>query len=84
MLTPPRLALAHTHTGNEADIDTTTDATSVLRQELVTPSPEVLYRDFARSMAERLVQSALMARSRDNVSVMVVLLPGASDVAVLE
>ena len=42
-----------------------------------TPTPQMFQRDLARTMAERLVQSAILAGARDNISVTVVLLPGA-------
>ena len=58
---------------------------TVVRDDVIlrTPTAAEIERAFARSMAERLVQSALMADSRDNISVMVVLLPG-SGVSSLE
>ena len=37
---------------------------------------EEVQREFARAMAERLVHAALLGGAKDNITVMVVLLPG--------
>ena len=39
-------------------------------------SREEVQREFARAMAERLVQAALLAGAKDNITATVVLLPG--------
>ena len=69
--------------GNEADVDTCIDNMSpfpgTISRISMTGGPvtkEQVQRNQAKMMAEHLVQAALMAGAKDNVSVMVVLLPG--------
>lgn len=65
--------------GNEADVDTYTDGLTLPSQSQMSgriQTRDELHREFARKMSEHLTQAALLAGSRDNVSVMVVLLPG--------
>ena len=37
---------------------------------------EEIQRDYARALSERLTQAALLAGAKDNITVMVILLPG--------
>ena len=62
----------------EADIDTFTDGLTLCESALSgrVPTKEEMQRDYAKTMAERLVQAALLAGTKDNITVMVVLLPG--------
>ena len=65
--------------GNEADVETCTDGytlPSPSRMSVHVPSREELQREHAKKMAERMVQAALLAGARDNITVMVLLLPG--------
>lgn len=69
--------------GNEADVDTYLENMSpfpgTISRISVTGGPvtkEQVQRNQAKLMAEHLVQAALLAGAKDNVSVMVVLLPG--------
>ncbi|XP_074656076.1 protein phosphatase 2C-like domain-containing protein 1 isoform X2 [Tubulanus polymorphus] len=64
--------------GNEGDIETITEAFSISESRLSrrSLSKEEIHREFAKAMAERLVQAALLAGSKDNVTVMIVLLQG--------
>lgn len=65
--------------GHEADVDTNTDLLSIpanSRLSNYVPTREETQRDFAKAMSERLVQAALLAGAKDNISVMVILLPG--------
>ena len=69
--------------GNEADVDTCLDNLSpfpgCLSRISMNGGPltrEQVQRNQAKMMAEHLVQAALLAGAKDNVSVMVVLLPG--------
>ena len=64
--------------GNEADVDT--DWASTVVNELgdrPVSSRACIARLMSRQLAERLVQCALLAGSKENISVVVVLLPGA-------
>ncbi|XP_033101576.1 protein phosphatase 2C-like domain-containing protein 1 [Anneissia japonica] len=64
--------------GNDADIETLTELHTIYTQSqlsLYHPTEKELYRNLAKNMSERLVQSALLAGSRDNISVIVILLP---------
>ena len=69
--------------GNEADVDTCIDNMSpfpgTISRISMTGGPltkEQVQRNQAKMMAEHLVQAALLAGAKDNISVMVVLLPG--------
>lgn len=67
--------------GNEADIETYADFLSIPTNSRLSNygnflTREQLYREIAKTMAEHLVQAALLAGSRDNITVNVVLLPG--------
>ena len=62
--------------GNEADIDTNTDILSMRSGERHVTTKEGVQRECAKLLSERLVQAALLAGARDNITVMVVLLPG--------
>lgn len=69
--------------GNEADVDTCLDNLSpfpgCISRISMSGGPltkEQVQRNQAKMMAEHLVQAALLAGAKDNVSVMVVLLPG--------
>ncbi|KAL3855116.1 hypothetical protein ACJMK2_014345 [Sinanodonta woodiana] len=67
--------------GNEADVETYGDGlsmpnTSQLSQYGGSLTQEQYQREFAKRMAEHLVQAALLAGAKDNITVMVVLLPG--------
>ena len=69
--------------GNEADVETCLDNLSpfpgCLSRISMAGGPltkEQVQRNQAKMMAEHLVQAALLAGAKDNVSVMVVLLPG--------
>ena len=63
--------------GNEADVETDfitlSTRSRVSAQRLRNDQNQ---REFARAMSERLVQGALLAGSKDNVTVMIILLPG--------
>ena len=63
--------------GNDGDLDTITEYTlpedfSAMR----IPTREELHREYARVLSNRLTQAAIMAGSRNNITVMVILLPG--------
>jgi leucyl aminopeptidase len=63
--------------GNEADVDTEVNGPNPgpkVRREPATR--EEVHREYAERMAERLTHAALLAGARDNITVMVVLLPG--------
>ena len=71
--------------GNEGDVDT--EIRSRRRKVRRAPPPVLrereepmtrveVHREYAKRMAERLTQAALLAGGRDNITVMVVLLPG--------
>ena len=67
--------------GNEADVETLTElhsfyAKSRLSEGFGLVDKKEEYRMTAEVISERLVQSALMAGSRDNITVMVILLEG--------
>ena len=65
--------------GNEADIDTCIDQytlPALSRMSIALPSRDEIHREFAKVLAERLVQAAILAGSKDNASAVVVLLPG--------
>lgn len=68
--------------GNEGDVDTYLEnisfPESVSRISMIDgpPSREQLQRNQARLMAEHLTQAALLAGAKDNITVMVALLPG--------
>ncbi|KAJ8310944.1 hypothetical protein KUTeg_011504 [Tegillarca granosa] len=67
--------------GNEADIETYADFLSIPTNSRLSNygnflTREQLYREIAKTMAEHLVQAALLAGSRDNITVNIVLLPG--------
>ena len=65
--------------GNEADIDTISDGLtlpSASRMADHVPTREEMQREFARKLSERLVQSAMLAGAKDNITAMVILLPG--------
>lgn len=68
--------------GNEADIDSYLENVSfpggISRISMVDgpPSREQLQRRQAQMMAQHLVQASLLAGAKDNVTVMVILLPG--------
>ncbi|XP_071791311.1 protein phosphatase 2C-like domain-containing protein 1 [Asterias amurensis] len=75
-------ALMENDDGNDADIETLTELHTIYAQsrlqevEQGNPTKLEMYRNLAQQMSERLVQSALLAGSRDNVTVLIVLLPG--------
>ena len=73
-------AILENDDGNEADVETLTEMHSIYAQSRLSmsgaPTRPEMYRSLAQSMAERLVQSALLAGSRDNITAMVILLPG--------
>ena len=58
----------------DGDIDTYTEIS--LPEQGPAGTREEMLRHFSRAMAERLTQAALLAGSRNNISVMVLLLPG--------
>ena len=66
--------------GNEADVDTIGDFMSLPTNSRLSFNPsmtrEHLQRDLSKTMAEHLVQAALLAGAKDNITVMVILLPG--------
>lgn len=67
--------------GNDADIETVTDMISIptfsrLSSYGKAMSREHIQREFARTMSEHLVQAALLAGAKDNITVQVVLLAG--------
>ena len=65
--------------GHEGDVDTATDFTSLpglSRLSGRVPTKDEIRREFAKCMSERLVQATLLAGSHDNITVMVILLPG--------
>ncbi|XP_033728301.1 LOW QUALITY PROTEIN: protein phosphatase 2C-like domain-containing protein 1 [Pecten maximus] len=67
--------------GNDADIETVTDILSIpafsrLSNYGRTLSREHIQREFAKTMAEHLIQAALLAGAKDNITVTVVLLAG--------
>lgn len=67
--------------GNEADVDTYGDFMSLpsnsrLSNYNPSMSREHFQRDLSRTMAEHLVQAALLAGAKDNVTAMIILLPG--------
>lgn len=67
--------------GNEADIDTDFDIASSFIDPANTTengdrAKDALHREYAKAMSEYLVQAALLAGAKDNVTAMVVLLPG--------
>ncbi|XP_021354131.1 protein phosphatase 2C-like domain-containing protein 1 isoform X2 [Mizuhopecten yessoensis] len=67
--------------GNDADIETVTDILSIpafsrLSSYGRTMSREHIQREFAKTMAEHLIQAALLAGAKDNITVTVVLLAG--------
>lgn len=73
--------------GNEADVDTDWASTlppheTALGSALSTSGNP--YRHLSRVLSERLVQSALLAGAKDNISAIVVVLPGTKIVEVLE
>ncbi len=71
-------AILENDDGNEADIETLTELQSIYAHSRLSgcPTRAEMYRSLAQSMCERLVQSALLAGSRDNITAMVILLPG--------
>ena len=67
--------------GNEADVETYGDFLSLpsnsrLSNYNPTMTRDQFHREFSRTMAEHLVQAALLAGAKDNITVMVILLPG--------
>ena len=65
--------------GNEADVETDFITLSPRsRQSEKIAGPEEKHRDFAKAMSERLVQAALLAGAKDNITVMVILLSAAA------
>ncbi|XP_063412783.1 protein phosphatase 2C-like domain-containing protein 1 isoform X2 [Mytilus trossulus] len=67
--------------GNEADIETYGDYLSIpafSRMSTINPNHtrDTYHREFAKVMAEHLVQAALQAGARDNITVTIALLPG--------
>ncbi|XP_071943676.1 protein phosphatase 2C-like domain-containing protein 1 isoform X2 [Antedon mediterranea] len=60
----------------EADIATVTEMQMMYAQSHMYLSEEERYRDLSKNMSERLVEAALLAGSRDNITVMLILLPG--------
>ena len=65
--------------GNEADLDT--EGVSFIQDpslilETSAPTKEEIQRQYAKGMAERLCQAALLAGAKDNITVMIVLFPG--------
>ena len=67
--------------GNEADVETYGDFLSLpSNSRLSNYNPTMtrgqFHREFSRTMAEHLVQAALLAGAKDNITVMVILLPG--------
>ena len=46
------------------------------RLSLAPPTQEEVHREFAKMMSERLVQAAILAGAKDNITVMIILLPG--------
>ncbi|CAH1789884.1 unnamed protein product [Owenia fusiformis] len=65
--------------GNEGDIDTCTDFVSIPAHSRLTgiiPTKAELHREFSRMISERLVQAALLAGAKDNITAMVIMLPG--------
>ncbi|XP_069107456.1 protein phosphatase 2C-like domain-containing protein 1 isoform X2 [Argopecten irradians] len=67
--------------GNDADIETVTDILSIPAFSRLSNygralSREHIQREFAKTMAEHLIQAALLAGAKDNITVTVVLLAG--------
>ena len=61
---------------NDGDLDTYTEGVTLPESGLYAAiTREEIQREFARAMAERLVHAALLAGAKDNITVMVVLLP---------
>lgn len=66
--------------GNEADVDTvytdakTLEVLSQISGQALTR--EEIQREYSKILAERLIQAALLAGAKDNLTVMVVLFPG--------
>ena len=71
-------AILENDDGNEADVETLTELQSIYAHSRLSgcPTRPEMYRSLAQAMVERLVQSALLAGSRDNITAMVILLPG--------
>ena len=62
---------------NEDDLDTYTEGITLPESHLFAAiTREEVQREFACAMAERLVHAALLTGAKDNITVMVVLLPG--------
>ncbi|KAL5006051.1 hypothetical protein ScPMuIL_017209 [Solemya velum] len=67
--------------GNEAELETIDDMSrpfSHLSQYCDISSRDQIQRDVAKKMAEHLVQAALLAGAKDNLTVMVAILPGSA------
>ncbi|XP_052080893.1 protein phosphatase 2C-like domain-containing protein 1 isoform X4 [Mytilus californianus] len=67
--------------GNEADVETYGDYLSIpafSRMSIINPNHtrDTYHREFAKVMAEHLVQAALQAGAKDNITVTIALLPG--------
>ena len=75
-------ALMENDDGNEADVETLTELHTIYAQsrllevEQGEQTEHEMYRNLAQQMSERLIQSALLAGSRDNITAMIILLPG--------
>ncbi|XP_077997645.1 protein phosphatase 2C-like domain-containing protein 1 [Glandiceps talaboti] len=64
--------------GHEADVETLTELHSIYMQSRLSEPPlkNEIFCNVAKAMSERLVHAALLAGSKDNVTAMVILLPG--------
>lgn len=71
-------ALLENDDGDEADIETLTEMHTIYAKSQLSekPSEEERLRLLAEKASKRLVQAAIMAGARDNITAMVVLLPG--------
>lgn len=68
-----------TISGNDVDIETSAELMTLysrLHLGQYPPSKDEHLREFAKVLSERLVQAALMAGARENITALVVLLPG--------
>lgn len=71
-------ALMENDDGNEADVETVTEMQTIYAKSHLSekPSWSEKVRSAAHKVSERLVQAAILAGSRDNITVMVILFPG--------
>lgn len=71
-------ALMENDDGNEADVETVTEMQTIYAKSHLSekPSWSERVRSVAHKVSERLVQAAILAGSRDNITAMVILFPG--------